>query len=179
LGDFAYEVVNSLLCLGAHLTDTRNLVDKDGMDPSGAQFRKPVARGAAIIISIIVVVLCLMMEFEYGGWLSIAMAVPYLAFSIAHIFVHWKASRNLSRRIVSLMAASHCLMLAAFLLQWDIGDNERGWLSLTALLGNRSTSDSPAPQWWPQGLAMNCIVFIPTAVLLVVLYRVSRPQIQE
>jgi hypothetical protein len=109
---------------------------------------------------------------EAGGWFAIMLFVPYLAIWLAHTYVHWRASGNLRRRIMFLMAGSHFSLLVAFLLQWDIGDGESGWLTITVLLKNGRAT--PLPQWWPQGSLVNLLVFIPEVALLILLCWATR-----
>jgi hypothetical protein len=161
------------------MKDGLNFLNIDVKKAPGPRGQEPQRKPLPVVIAIIVAILCLGARFESGGWYVFLFAIPYLAVCVAHILIHWKASRILTRTVVSLLVASQLFLAAAFLLQWDIGDGEIGWLTITSLLENGPGGASPAPTWWPDGGTMDLLIFIPELVVLVALFWVNRMEIQR
>ncbi|HLJ30286.1 MAG TPA: hypothetical protein VKY85_26510 [Candidatus Angelobacter sp.] len=132
------------------------------------------ARIAATVVAAVVVAACFWMAQEYGGWVALGLFLPYLGMWGIHVYAHWRAARHVTRKILILVAASNFFLLTGFLLQWDVGDGDIGWLTITALLENGAGSSSPAPAWWPQTLTMNLTVFIPEVLSLAALFWLTR-----
>jgi hypothetical protein len=133
---------------------------------------RPPANPTVVMVAALVAFVSLLVRFQSAGWFIILFAIPYLVICVIHVLVHWKASRYPTLLVRSLIIASDVLLFIAFMLQWDIGDNEHGWLAITALFSPPSTS--PAPAWWPDGGLMNILLFIPELVILVTLFWLSR-----
>ena len=88
-----------------------------------------------------------------------------------------------------LIAISHVLLVIAFLLQWDVGDNEP-WLTITALLGKVLGYDvgdarTAPPSWWPvrdnwwAGILTNLLLFAPVIVTWMFLSRASGQKLKH
>jgi hypothetical protein len=147
----------------------------EASEPEKPGVRTPKARIATTVVAAVVVAVCFWMVQEYeGGWNSLGLFLPYLGMWGIHIYVHRRAARHFTRKILILVVASNVFLLTGFLLQWDVGDGEIGWLTITALLENGANSASPAPAWWPQTLTMNLSVFIPEVLSLAALFWLSR-----
>jgi hypothetical protein len=152
-----------------------NIEDKPAPAP---ELPRPAANPTVVMVAALVAFLSLLIRFQSAGWFIILFAIPYLVICVIHVLVHWKASRYPTHLVRSLIIASDVLLFIAFMLQWDIGDNEHGWLAITALFG-RGPGSSPAPAWWPDGGLMNILLFIPEFVILGTLFWLSRREAER
>jgi hypothetical protein len=114
------------------------------------------------------------------GWLTMLLAVPYALVTVIHIMIHAMRLRLpgiMNNRELSLVLTSHCLLVGAFLVQWDAGDG-LGWLTITALLGKGpGYPSSVPPRWWPRDAATTSILaFIPVVVTWVMIATSFRRQ---
>ncbi len=130
------------------------------------------------VVAALITGLCLYLKFATGGWLMLTpMLGLYIVFSLLHFRFHSQALPHFQRTLHSflLVAISHILFVSAFLLQYDFGD-DRGWLTITALMhdGPGSESSQP-PRWWPLfevsndgglliGILLNICVFVPAFI---------------
>jgi hypothetical protein len=74
------------------------------------------------------------------------------------------------------MLSSHALLIAAFLLQYDVGDGP-GWLKISAILeGGPRGQYTMTPTWWPKEMEMriNLLLFVPVLATWIVLLRTIR-----
>jgi hypothetical protein len=136
----------------------------------GVKPARPALNLKAVFAAVAAIFLSLFLRLQLLGWLIILFAIPYVVICLIHLLVHWKASRYLTRTLWLLLISSNVYLILAFLLQWDIGDGESGWLIISWLLWREHASRS-----WP-GVIMNILVFIPELVTLVFAYWLSRKE---
>lgn len=123
------------------------------------------------LVSIAVVIACELARLVRPGWYFLTMFRPYLGICLAHFLVHWKAARIPLRSARIPIGISHLLLVAGFLLQWDVGDGASeadGWLTVTALFSFGANSKVPS-WWWGHPTTMNYAVFLPVLISWVVL----------
>ncbi len=142
--------------------------------------KKPSLNTAIILIAVLISAFCFFAWAYSGGWLVFLFSIPYLLICVAHVWIQGEASRWLLPRVKYLLLASNVFLFAAFMLQWDQGDGSFGWLTYRAFFGQGpGYEDSAAPNWWPQNMALNVILFIPELATLVALYRIARRKTDE
>ena len=100
----------------------------------------------------------------------------YLGVMVTHIAVHFKALRPpVSDAQVRLAVASNCLLLAAFLLQLDFGD-DYAWMTLTHFV-QRYFFAHPRNELFVHYFSfetialVDTVLFVPTAVTWVLMLR--------
>lgn len=134
----------------------------------GAQQTTFLLRAVAVIVAIVGFVL----RYHAMGWLFVFGGFLYcLAASLVHALVHFLALRQpLSDSQLRLAIISNCLLLFAFLLQWDMGD-DCGNITVVYLVAHYF-ADRPGPGF---GLCIpdfgflipnlvNVLLFVPVGV---------------
>lgn len=130
--------------------------------------------GSLRAILLTVISLSIIVRFATGGWLFLIglLFLPnYLVIGSLHYFFHSRALRSTQRISISLLiliAVSHTLFVAAFLLQFDIGDGP-GWFTITKVLGLQGGYEGTF--WEEYGILTNTLAFIPVAISWVVVNR--------
>lgn len=137
-----------------------------------------VKRKLLIIPLVLAVTVAWVTKVYAMGWLTLLLVVPYTLVTVIHVLVHALRLRRpapLNKRELSLVFASHCLLVGAFLVQWEAGDG-LGWLTITALLGEGpGYPSSTPPPWWPRDAATTSVLaFIPVVVTWVMIAGRSR-----
>ena len=124
-------------------------------------------------IAIMIVGLCLFLQFKVcGGWFTIIGIFLWPLVGLTHLVAHsikLPRSGKIQGSRLALITVSHLLFVVAFLLQYDQGDGP-GWLTITALLGDsQAVGSKQPPEWWPDELKENFVLFIPVFVTWVLL----------
>jgi hypothetical protein len=102
----------------------------------------------------------LYLKWKYDGWLTLVPGLfLYPAVCIAHVTAHLRPATRFADRpeLLDMILLSHGCLIAAFLLQYDLGDGPR-WLTITEMLGIQ------LPSWWPHevvGIPLNFLLFGP------------------
>lgn len=116
-------------------------------------------RNGLVALAAVVAVAALLLRITNGGWLLLFLGVVYLAMSLAHVLIHRRVARSavLGRPALVSIALSHVVFVSAFLLQWDIGDNSTGTITLETVLNPAYAS---APAWLPGWLGMAALATV-------------------
>jgi hypothetical protein len=113
-----------------------------------------------VAVAVVISAWCAYVKLKYGGWMTIVPGfVLYPAACIGHVVSHIPAARAAVERprLLGMIVVSHLCLVAAFLVQYDMGDGPR-WLTITELLG------MDHPLWLPHegfGIPFNILVFAP------------------
>jgi len=131
-----------------------------------------MTRWALRLVAVVVVALGLYCEKQSDGWGSIVgIFVLWPIAGVMHLAAHsirLPRSGRIQGSRLALITVSHLLFIAAFLLQYDVGDGP-GWLVITQFLGRGGV-----PNWWPNPFIMNIAVFLPVLATWVLLIRRRR-----
>lgn len=132
----------------------------------------PVSTPTLVLALVLTILLCLITKLATFGWMTLVFGIPYLAICAIHAGVHASVARRVSTggpRPLRWVLGSHAALVGAFLFQIDFSDAD-SWLTVTALLGWRYRLGS-APWWlWDDGM-INLVVFVPTVVSWLGLWR--------
>src|SRR5262245_60462104 len=76
-----------------------------------------------VIAALVVPAVALVARIYTGGWLILMLGVVYLALTIFHAVFHIRVAGRVARQgapVLNYVIGSHVVLLAAFLLQWDV-----------------------------------------------------------